>query len=236
MGATSGIGEALCHLFVGAGWKVGIAGRREERLIEIQETAPQQISYAVIDICKNKATDELASFINNLGGIDYYLHVSGIGFQNKELNLTTELNTIDTNITGFTRMVDTVFNYMKENGGGHIGIISSVAGSKALGTAPAYSATKCFNNRYIQALTQLSRMNQHNISFTTIKPGFVRTAILNPEKHYPMLMSKDYASQLIFKALLHKKRSKIIDWRYAILVGLLQLIPNVIWERLRITN
>jgi len=38
------------------------------------------------------------------------------------------------------------------NGGGHLAVISSIAGTKGLGVAPAYSATKRFQNTYIDAL------------------------------------------------------------------------------------
>ena len=49
-------------------------------------------------------------------------------------------------------MVDTAFMYFKKNGGGHLAVISSIAGTKGLGVAPAYSATKRFQNTYIDAL------------------------------------------------------------------------------------
>lgn len=236
IGATSGIGETLTLLFVQAGWKVGIAGRREERLESLKKTAPESIVSLPMDVCSPNAGEHLLQLIEKLGGMDYYLHVSGIGLQNKKLEVTTELAITNTNAMGFVRMVDAAFNYLKVNGGGHIAAITSVAGTKGLGTAPAYSATKAFNNTYLQALAQLSSMEKLGISFTTIKPGFIATDLLNPKKKYPMMMSLSYASRIIFKALLRKKRVKIIDWRYAFLVRLLQFIPNALWERIRITN
>jgi NADP-dependent 3-hydroxy acid dehydrogenase YdfG len=42
---------------------------------------------------------------------------------------------------GFVQCVATAFNYFRDNGGGHIAVVSSIAGTKGLGSAPAYSAT-----------------------------------------------------------------------------------------------
>lgn len=236
VGATSGIGMAVAQLFIEAGWKVGIAGRREDKLREVAAINPSQVVSRVIDICQEDAGEHLLDMIQQMGGLDYYFHASGIGKQNSSLGLPIEIATVETNATGFVRMVDTVFNYFKENGGGHIGVISSIAGTKGLGSAPAYSATKRFNNTYIQCLAQLAHMQKYPITFTDIKPGFVDTAILNSERNYPMKMQVPEVAHSIFKALINKKRKKIIDWRFAFLVFFWKCIPDALWEKLRISN
>ena len=115
-------------------------------------------------------------------------------------------------------------------------VISSIAGTKGLGVAPSYSATKRYQNIYIDALAQLSRMEKQPITFTDIRPGFVRTDLLKDGRNYPMLMSPQYAALRIANAIDRKKRRAIIDWRYAILVFLWRLIPEWLWERLPIRN
>ncbi|GEM_PF-31813 len=128
---------------------------------------------------------------------------------------------------------------------GHIAVISSIAGVKGLGPAPSYSATKHFNNTYIQALAQLSRNVRLNlpdaqkvklkIYFTDIRPGFIDTPLLDTSKyHYPMLMSVDKVARKIVRAIERKQRVVVIDWRYRILVFFWRLIPNFIWERIRL--
>jgi len=54
------------------------------------------------------------------------------------------------------------------------------------------------------------------------------------DDRYPLLMQADKVAQLIVKALNHKKRVAIIDWRYALIVFFWQLVPNFLWERLRV--
>ena len=103
-------------------------------------------------------------------------------------------------------MVGAAFRYFRDKGKGHIAVISSIAGTKGLGIAAAYSATKRFQNTYIDALEQLASMKKIDIRFTDIRPGFVATNLLNDGKKYPMLMKTDYTARLIVKALNRKKR------------------------------
>ena len=141
---------------------------------------------------------------------------------------------MSTNALGFTRMVDAAYQYFAEHGGGHIAILSSIAGTKGLGAAPAYSATKAFQNVYLQALEQQARMRKLNIAFTDIRPGFVDTALLNDGKHYPMLMRPQAVARQIVRALRQKKHVKVIDWRYRVLTALWRRLPRWVWRNMSI--
>ena len=235
MGATSGMGREVARILAEKGWKLGIAARREEKLQSLQALYPQNIEYQVIDIEQENAPELLLSLVKKIGGMDLYFHGSGVGWHNEELDPSVELKTCAVNTVGFTRMVTAAWNYFKEKGGGHIAVISSIAGTKGLGPAPSYSATKSFDNTYIQALAQLSRSSKIGIRFTDIRPGFVDTPLLDTTKHhYPMLMKPEKVARKIVRALERKKRVAIIDWRYRILVFFWRLIPNFIWERIKL--
>ncbi len=235
VGATSGIGKEVALLLIREGWRIGIAGRREEELKVLQASAPDQVEWQVLDVTREEAAAHLHTLIGKLGGMDLYFHSSGVGYQNPELKAKEEIQTLRTNGEGFTRMIVAAFQYFKEHGGGHIAAISSIAGTKGLGLAPAYSATKRFQNTYIDALDQLSRMETLNIRFTDIRPGFVATPLLK-EGHYPMQMQAGQVAAHIVKALRQKKRVVVIDWRYAILVFFWRMIPRWIWVRMPVKN
>lgn len=235
VGATSGIGQELAKIMLANGWRLGLAGRRIEALEALKASAPEQIEIEQIDITSEDAPVKLQSLISKLGGIDLYFHASGIGLQNWDLDPSVELTTLQTNGLGFVRMVDTAFNYFKGIGGGHIAVISSIAGTKGIGAAPAYSATKSMQSNYIQALAQLSNMQKYGIRFTDIKPGFVDTALLKSGS-YPLLMKPKNVAREIYGAVCRKQRVRIIDWRYRILVPLWRAIPRCIWELLYISN
>ena len=146
MGATSGIGMEVAKLLAAKGWQVGIAGRRVERLqtlISDNKAMPQGgiTSYQQIDVTSAEAPSQLLELIDKLGGMDLYFHSSGIGWQNNSLDIEKELKTVETNGLGFTRMIDTAFNWFAHHHSSQnarIACITSIAGTKGLGAAPAY--------------------------------------------------------------------------------------------------
>lgn len=233
-GATSGIGRETALQYISDGWTVGVTGRRAELLKKLEVLAPGRVFAETLDVCSEDAADRLRKLIEKMGGMDVYLHCAGIGFQNPTVDTATELDTTRTNVEGFTRMVTAAFDYFKHRGtGGHIVVISSIAGTKGLGAAPAYSATKRFQNTYIDALAQLSHAQRLGIAFTDIRPGFVDTDLLK-HKRYPMLMRPADVARRIFHAVNSRKRVVVIDKRYRLLVALWQLVPRVLWERMSV--
>ncbi len=158
MGATSGIGLETAKRCIAAGWRVGAAGRRAEELERLRELAPQQVVTEPIDITGEAAPAALERLIERLGGMEIYLHVSGVGSQNPQLDPQIELHTVRTNVEGFTRMTTAAYRYFAAHGGGRLAVVSSIAGTRGLGTAAAYSASKRFQNTYIDSLAQLARM------------------------------------------------------------------------------
>ena len=235
IGATSGIGREVAKLYIAQGWQVGVAGRRAEELESLRKEAPEQVSSEVLDVTLEDAPYRLQSLIDKVGGMDLFLLSSGIGKQNPTLTPDIELRTAATNVEGFIRLTTAAYHYFEKQGYGHIAAISSIAGVKGLGIAPAYSATKRFQNTYLDALDQLSRMNGLNIRFTDIRPGFVATPLLKDD-NYPLLMKAPQVAACIVKAISKKKRIVVIDWRYRILVFFWKLIPHWIWVRLKVKN
>jgi short-subunit dehydrogenase len=236
VGATSGIGREVAVILLRKGWQLGLAGRREEELKSLQALAPERISIEKLDVTENDAPQHLLQLIRRTGGMDLFLLTSGIGHRNMELLPDIELQTIRTNASGFVRMVTVAFHFFREQKGGHIAVVSSVAGTKGLGMAPAYSASKRFQNTYIEALSQLAHTQRIPIYFTDIRPGFVATSLLDKNKRYPMLMDVERVARLIVRALNRRKRIAIIDCRYAALVFFWKLLPGWLWERIRFTT
>lgn len=231
IGATSGIGREVANIYIDQGWKVGVAGRRAHELETLRQTSPSQVFTQVLDVTNEDAPQRLQALIEQVGGMDIFLLSSGIGKQNYILQTEIELATAATNVEGFIRMTNAAYHYFEQQGHGHLAVISSIAGTKGLGAAAAYSATKRFQSTYMEALEQLARMNKLNISFTDIRPGFVATPLLKDDS-YPMLMKATNVAKQIVKAISKKKRIAIIDWKYRILVSFWQLIPQWIWLRL----
>ncbi|MBR6128971.1 MAG: SDR family NAD(P)-dependent oxidoreductase [Bacteroidaceae bacterium] len=234
VGASSGIGLEVAKLLLAEGWRLGVAARREEPLLELKAMAPERVEVMTIDVTRPDAGERLLSLAERLGGMDLYFHASGIGKQNRTLQEDIELRTMQTNAVGFTRMTGAAYRYFAERGGGHIAAITSIAGTKGLGPAPAYSATKALQANYLQALEQQARQRGLNILFTDIRPGFVDTALLNDDFPYPMLMRPEKVARDIVRSISLRRHVRVIDWRYRILTFFWRLLPGWLWRRLKL--
>lgn len=234
VGASSGIGLEVAKQLLAEGWRLGVAARREEPLLELKAMAPERVEVMTIDVTRPDAGERLLSLAERLGGMDLYFHASGIGKQNRTLQEDIELRTMQTNAVGFTRMTGAAYRYFAERGGGHIAAITSIAGTKGLGPAPAYSATKALQANYLQALEQQARQRGLNILFTDIRPGFVDTALLNDDFPYPMLMRPEKVARDIVRSISLRRHVRVIDWRYRILTFFWRLLPGWLWRRLKL--
>lgn len=122
IGATSGIGYEVAKIYWKRGYQLGLAGRRVDRLEEFRKQDPEHIRIKQLDVTAEDAADRLDELIRDLGGMDIFLLSSGIGNQNKYLDTSIEQATIQTNVTGFTRMVLAAYRYFSSQGGGHISV------------------------------------------------------------------------------------------------------------------
>mgnify|MGYP001114014804 CR=1 FL=1 len=238
VGASSGIGRCVAQEYIDDGnWMVGVAARRIKLLDELKNLAPERVKAISIDVTSADAEIRLQELIAETGGMDIFMLASGVGHQNPMLNADAENNTIDTNVKGFTTMIDAAYKYFHENGKiGHIAAITSIAGTRGLGVAASYSASKRYQWCYLDAIEQLAHMQQVKLSITDLRPGFVKTDLLADGKHYPFMLSAEYTAKAIKRAIEKRKRIKIINLAYAILVFFWRLIPRFVWRIMPVKN
>ncbi len=234
IGASSGLGKEVAKLLIADGYTLGLAARRTQPLEELKALAPERVMVHPIDVTSDDAPQALNHLIDMVGGIDLFIYTAGVGSQNMELEPDIELKTVNTNALGFTRMIGAAYRYMAEHGGGHIAAISSIAGTKGLGAAPSYSATKAMQNTYLQALEQQAHMRNLNITFTDLRPGFVATPLLGDNPQYPMLLKTERVAKEIVTAIKHHRHVWVIDWRWRIATALWRRIPRCLWRHLKV--
>ena len=231
MGATSGIGLETAKRCIAAGWRVGAAGRRSEELERLRGLAPQQVETEAIDVTDDAAPAALERLIERLDGMDVYLHVAGVGSQNPQLDPAVELHTVRTNVEGFTRMTTAAYGYFAAHGGGRIAVVSSIAGTRGLGVAAAYSASKRFQNTYIDSLAQLARMQGSKIRFTDIRPGFVATEMAKGEGLF-WVMPVDRVVEGIVRAIRRRRSVAVVTRRWRLPAWLIRHMPECIYRKM----
>ena len=237
IGATSGLGREMAAQLVKAGHKVGIAGRRGELLNsfveEYKDLCAEPIEWQEMDVTSPSATTALDELIERMGGMDVLLHVAGAGFENPALEEGKERHITEVNSVGFVTIINHAYHWFRTHGGkGHIAAVTSIAGTKGMGLAPSYSATKRLQTTYLSALAQHARMDGVRLHVTDIRPGYAQTDILTPGKKYPAVLSPEKVARHAIRAIKHHRRICTIDWRFRLLVAGWSLIPRPLWERI----
>lgn len=234
-GATSGLGRGLTERFIKAGWLVGAAGRNMNALHDLKESAPESVVIGHIDVCDPDSPHKFEELAEALGGLDIYLHCPGILIENPHLLPEEETKMVETNAVGLCRMLSAAFRYFRTSERkGRIVAVSSVAGCRGLGSLPAYSASKAFDQAYMEALRQRADELRLPIAIVDIRPGWTRTPLLDSNRKYIFEMESDKVADMIFKSALKAKRTATIGLRWRVLTFIERLLPSPIWQRLHI--
>lgn len=230
MGASSGIGAELARIYLSQGHEVACAARSVDKIGSCT-------AKAAIDVTSPPAPGLLKELIGQLGGMDLYIHVAGIGYDNPSLLPDRDAAIAETNCVGFARMISTAFNWFAACGHrGHIAAITSVAGTKGIGGMEAYSASKHFDWTYLQGLRQRAVTSRLPIDITDIRPGWTRTPLLKQSQRYPLLMDPQKVCRAIVRAIARRRRHAVINRRWALLQILWHLIPDSLWQHLSVKS
>jgi NAD(P)-dependent dehydrogenase (short-subunit alcohol dehydrogenase family) len=146
-GAGSGIGRATAIALLDAGWRVVLAGRREEELRRTAEHAPDRTLVAPTDVSDEAAVDALfAATVATYGRLDLLFNNAGAsaGGRLEDLSLEAWKRVVDVNLTGAFLCTRAAFRVMKaqEPRGGRIINNGSISAHAPRPYSVAYTATK----------------------------------------------------------------------------------------------
>lgn len=232
IGGTSGIGRELVSHLVRDDYFVYVTGRRQDRLNEIELDFPEKVKGICHDISDEEQTDLIFSnFSTENRPLDLVIVSSGICELNQHLEWNLEKKTIDTNVYGITKVYDTVFNYMRRQGEGHLVGITSIGGNVGLRSCPAYGASKAYQSNYLEALRGIARNEKLAIKITDIQPGFVDTSLARGDHQFWKMPLKKATSQ-IYAGIRLKRRKKYVTRRWSVIALIIRSTPNWISERI----
>jgi len=231
IGATSGIGKELARIYIKRGDMIGITGRRENLLKEIQSTVPNQVYTSTFDVRGNENVSHLQSLIDQLGGLDLLIYNSGFGDVSKTLDWEVDKETYETNVKGFIEIVNYTFNFFVKQGHGQIAATSSIASIRGNSWAPAYSASKAFESVYMEGLHMKSKKMKADVVITDIQPGFVNTKMAKGNGQF-WVAPVEKAAQQIVKAIDKKKWRAYITRRWWLVAQLMKWAPGWLYHRI----
>jgi 3-hydroxy acid dehydrogenase/malonic semialdehyde reductase len=178
-GATSGIGRALALALLDAGARVIAAGRRSERLAELQQQVnSEQLLTCVLDVQSAPSLQGcLAGLPAAFGAIDLLVNNAGLALGlNKahEANLADWETMIQTNVLGLTRVTRAILPGMVARNRGDIINISSIAATYPYPGGNVYGATKAY-------VRQLSLNLRADLLGTAIRVSSVELGLVETE-------------------------------------------------------
>ena len=232
IGATSGIGKVLFLKYANADNRIGIVGRRANLLDELCQKYPSKTITAKADITNLEEIEQAINALHKeLEYIDLAIVCSGIGDINATLEYNVERLTIDTNITGWTFVIDRLYNIFVQQGHGHLVAITSAGGLRGEPIAPAYSASKAYQINYMEALRKKAYKSGSQIYVTDIRPGLVNTAMAKGEGLFWVMPVEKVANQII--TAIHKNKYKVyVTKRWHILAIINKNLPYTLYKKL----
>jgi short-subunit dehydrogenase len=240
IGASVGMGAELSKRLAADGYSVGMMARRLSLLEKIQKEIPTKTHIGYLDASKaDDAVDRLNTMIEEMGGLDL-LVIAVTGFHDSDFASSDwkgSLSVLDVDVVGFFALARAGLSVFERQGYGHLVGFSSVDGLHGVAFCPAYSASKAFCSRYLEA--ERNKYIQQNIPIfvTDIIPGWIDSKgdfdyDAMPNAYW--VESLDNASREIFEAIKTKEPVAYITKRWKKVAQLLSVIPNDLYNALSV--
>ncbi len=240
-GASMGIGEAIAKVFVEQGASVVLLSRDTARAEAARTRVglPDRTIALSCDVRNAEEIDRvLALTLHHFKRVDVWINNAGHGLLDSvaQVDMSACHDLFETNFFGALSAMQAVIPVMRQQGGGTIINISSVAGHIPLPFHAAYSASKFALN----ALGKAARveLKKDHIHVLTVCPGYVRTGFSENAVRGSELkqvrpasvrgITAERVARATLQGYLKQKREVIVPWTMHLPVKAYQLFPAVV--------
>ncbi len=237
VGASSGIGAALVKELAKRGYRVGALARREDKLDELVagikgQTLVKAIPHDVTDY--EAIPDVFSQLVDELGGLDLIIYAAGVmpNVGPEEYDFEKDRQQVEINLLGAMGWLNLAARRFQITKSGTIIGIGSVAGDRGRKGNPAYHTTKGALATYLESLR--NRLADSNVQVTTIKPGFIDTAMLDGVEGTFWVISPERAAELILNAAEKKRQIAYVPFQWRFVMLIIKYIPSFIFRKLSV--
>ena len=240
-GASMGIGEAMARAFAQEGASVVMLSRDAARAeaARIRAGFLDRTAAFACDVRNAEEIDRvIALTLHHFKRIDVWINNAGHGLLDSvarmEMAACREL--FDTNFFGALAGMQAVIPVMRQQGGGTIINISSVAGHVPVPFMAAYCASKFALNAISKAAR--SELRRDHIHVLTVCPGYVATSFgENAARGKEMKrvrpssvrgISPERVARATLQGYLRRKREVIVPWTMHPTIRLYQFAPGLV--------
>jgi NAD(P)-dependent dehydrogenase (short-subunit alcohol dehydrogenase family) len=178
-GGGRGIGRAIAVALGGAGAAVTVVSRTRRELEDTARAVEQAGGRAAVhagDIRRREDCEAaVARAVEAHGGLQVLVNNAGIGSHGTIAETSDEQwsDVLDTNVGAAFRLTRAALPHLAKRGG-HVFMISSLAGKNAIAGMAAYCASKAALDHFTECL--MLEVRHQGVRVTTIAPGSVDTS------------------------------------------------------------
>jgi short-subunit dehydrogenase len=232
-GASSGLGLALAARYAAEGATLGLVARRGDLLEAFRARYPAlTIAVYLADVRDHAALAAAAQdFIAHVGCPDVVIANAGIsaGAVTGSGDLEAFRSIMDVNYLGMVATFEPFIGPMTQIRAGTLVGIASVAGTRGLPGAGAYSASKAAATRYLESLRV--ELRAAGVAVVTIAPGYIRTPMTDGNSYtMPFLMDADAFARRAVRAIERRVRFTVIPWPMGLVSMLLHVTPRWLYD------
>jgi len=240
-GASMGIGEAIARIFAQEGASVVSLSRDAARAEAARARLgfPDRTAAFSCDVRHSEEIDRvLALTLHHFHRVDVWVNNAGHGLRDSvaQVDMAAFREMFETNFFGAVLAMKAVIPIMRQQGGGTIINMSSVAGHIPLPFHATYSATKF-------ALDAIGKgagveLKKDGIRVLTVSPGYVRTEFSEHAIQGKDLrqvrpdgargVTAERVARATLDGYLKGKQEVIVPWTMHLPVKLYQLLPKVV--------
>jgi short-subunit dehydrogenase len=237
IGATDGVGLALARLYLNRAWWVSLLGRDTEKLARVKAELARdfphgELSTHFCDVTRRETVEPgFDAALASLGHADLVIYCAGVLIAGDDISsdFASDSLTAEVNFVGAMHVLGLAADYFRAAGRGHVAAIGSIAGERGRKANPAYGASKAALHTYLEGLR--NRLHPHGVKVSTVKPGFIRTRMLNGRGKTPGAIGPAAAAKLIARGLDRGRESFFVPRWWALVALAVRHCPRFIFKR-----
>jgi len=233
-GASSGIGRALALEVAKRGYRLALAARRQDLLVELaaeigaENSAVKTFACDVADQTQVKRA--ISATVQEFGSIDLAILSAGVGGPTDPVHFYAKdiERLVTTNLFGVAYCLEELIPLMTSRSAGTIAVLSSIAADRGIPDSAGYCASKAALSTLCEGLR--GTLRKQGIRLVTIEPGYVRTPMTTRFKRMPFLMEADDAARLILRRIERGDRVIRFPLIPSIFMKVVRILPDSLFD------
>lgn len=234
-GASSGLGEGMAREFARRGYDLALCARRVDRLQALAKELQRQypgIRISVREVDVNDApqvAQAFDEFSRTFGHIERIIVNAGRGGASPlgTGDVNSALQVAQTNFVGAVAQCDAAMRVFRQQGSGHLVVLSSVSAVRGMpGGMATYAASKAGVATLAEGLRNEMKAAGLPIRVTTLMPGFIHTAINAHQSSKPFAVDVATGCKQLVNAIEAQPDVAIVPrWPWRLIAKVLRWLP-----------